>query len=251
LDTKARESAVTETLGFGMLLASVGGFMDAYSYIVRGNVFATGQTGNLVLVAVGLAQGNIRGMLDPLVPILAFGIGNLAAWHLFYSRSRENMLVYQRRILVCSILSLFVAGLIPGTWSHVIANTLIAIASSLHYTAFRKFGPSENYSCIFSTGNLRSCADHLYKGILRKDKASLTKAFRYACILLSFLAGAAAGGLASGVLYEKAIWLVLVVLATALALTYVLAHGTALPGNREQREQGLIQVAHGQPTHRI
>lgn len=251
MDTIARETSVTETLGFGMLLASVGGFMDAYSYIVRGNVFATGQTGNLVLVAVGLAQGNVRGMLYPLVPILAFGLGNMAAWHLFYSRSGENKLAYQRRILVCSILCLFVAGLIPGTWSHVIANTLIAIASSLHYTAFRKFGPGENYSCIFSTGNLRSCADHLYKGILRKDKASLTKSLRYACILLAFLAGAAAGGLAAEVFHEKAIWLTLVALATALALIHVLPHGASLPGNRKQREKGLIHVAHGQPTHRI
>lgn len=37
------------SLIMGMILAFVGGFLDAYTYITRDAVFATAQTGNMVL----------------------------------------------------------------------------------------------------------------------------------------------------------------------------------------------------------
>ena len=40
---------MSETLRLGIILALSGGFMDAYSYLERGNVFANAQTGNLLL----------------------------------------------------------------------------------------------------------------------------------------------------------------------------------------------------------
>ena len=39
----------SETIELGIFLALAGGFMDAYSYICRGGVFANAQTGNILL----------------------------------------------------------------------------------------------------------------------------------------------------------------------------------------------------------
>ena len=39
-----------------MLLAIVGGFLDAYTYVARGGVFANAQTGNIVLFGLHLAE---------------------------------------------------------------------------------------------------------------------------------------------------------------------------------------------------
>ena len=39
-----------ETFRVAALLALVGGFLDAYIYILRGGVFANAQTGNMVLL---------------------------------------------------------------------------------------------------------------------------------------------------------------------------------------------------------
>ena len=50
---------MSETIRLGMLLAISGGFMDAYSYIERGQVFANAQTGNMLLLGVNLSQGNV------------------------------------------------------------------------------------------------------------------------------------------------------------------------------------------------
>ena len=50
---------VHETLYIGACLTFVGGFLDAYTYILRGGVFANAQTGNLVLFGVNITQGRL------------------------------------------------------------------------------------------------------------------------------------------------------------------------------------------------
>lgn len=41
-----------------MLLMCAGGFMGAYTYILRGGVFCNAQTANFVLLAIALGQGH-------------------------------------------------------------------------------------------------------------------------------------------------------------------------------------------------
>lgn len=212
---------ITEKLGFGMLLAFVGGFMDLYSYIVRGNVFATGQTGNFILVAVDMVEKNYIEMFHAAVPIVSFWVGIFIAWHMFYSHFKEKPLLWKRGILTAEILILFITGLIPCSYPHVIANTLVSFAASLQYCAFRKFGTDSNYASVFCTGNMRSCADNYYKGIVKKDRQSMKKALQYSWILISFFTGAVAGSFESGILHESAIWSAAIVLSAALLLSFV------------------------------
>ena len=211
---------ITETLLFGLLLALVGGFMDLYSYIVRGNVFATGQTGNFVLVAVHLAEKNYVEMFHAMVPILSFWIGIFAAWHLFYYFFKEKHLMWKQGILIIEIIILIITGLIPSSAPHLIANTLVSFAASLQFCAFRKFGSEDTYASIFCTGNMRSCAENYYKGFVKKDKQRLEKALHYTWILISFFAGAVLGAFAARVLHEKAIWSMAIVLLSALVLSF-------------------------------
>ena len=51
LQRKASESYLV-----GLILAAVGGYLDVYTYISRGGVFANAQTGNIVLLAINLAK---------------------------------------------------------------------------------------------------------------------------------------------------------------------------------------------------
>ena len=45
---------MSESFFLTAILAIVGGFLDAYSYLMRGHVFANAQTGNIVLFGVYL-----------------------------------------------------------------------------------------------------------------------------------------------------------------------------------------------------
>lgn len=48
-----------EKMAVGICLALAGGFLDAYTYLLRGGVFANAQTGNIVLFGIHLAKQEI------------------------------------------------------------------------------------------------------------------------------------------------------------------------------------------------
>ena len=43
---------MSESIKLGVILAIAGGFMDAYSYMCRGKVFANAQTGNILYLGM-------------------------------------------------------------------------------------------------------------------------------------------------------------------------------------------------------
>lgn len=68
---------MSENFILGIMLALTGGFLDAYTYITCGGVFANAQTGNIVLMGINLAKGDFERVLHYVVPILAFALGIL------------------------------------------------------------------------------------------------------------------------------------------------------------------------------
>ena len=51
---------MSESFRLGAVLALTGGFLDAYTYLIRGGVFANAQTGNIVLLGVRLLRRRLR-----------------------------------------------------------------------------------------------------------------------------------------------------------------------------------------------
>lgn len=77
---KAREeryfkTPVFERFEVGLFLSLIGGFLDAYTFVARGGVFANAQTGNIILFALNLCQGNFFSALKYVVPIAFFVVG--------------------------------------------------------------------------------------------------------------------------------------------------------------------------------
>lgn len=59
-----------ESVPFCMLLAVVGGFLDAYTFVGRGGVFCNAQTGNIVLIGVYTATRQWQMALNHIPPNL-------------------------------------------------------------------------------------------------------------------------------------------------------------------------------------
>ena len=57
------------------LYTTIGGYLDAYCYVTHGHVFANAQTGNIVLLGLALAEGNLAAALSHLPPLLTFTAG--------------------------------------------------------------------------------------------------------------------------------------------------------------------------------
>ena len=68
-----------ERLAAACVLSFVGGFMDVYSYLCRGHVFANAVTGNMVLLGLNVSQGAWGNCGKYLLAIVAYGCGIFAA----------------------------------------------------------------------------------------------------------------------------------------------------------------------------
>ena len=69
----------SESLFLTALLAIVGGFLDAYSYLLRGGVFANAQTGNIALLGVYIQRRN-GSMIRPMDLLLITLCRHLHCW---------------------------------------------------------------------------------------------------------------------------------------------------------------------------
>ena len=120
---KNKQQAVvqsSEALRVGLLLALAGGFLDAYTYLGRGHVFANAQTGNIVMLGVDVARGDWAGAGHYLLPILAFVAGVLLAeWVRARGKARPGGRLHWRQwVLLIELAGLAAGGLLPpaGGW---------------------------------------------------------------------------------------------------------------------------------------
>ncbi|MGQ5426535.1 YoaK family protein [Thermophilibacter sp. ZX-H3] len=186
----ARRTKVPVRLG--LIVICAGGFMDAYSYLLHDHVFATGQTGNIVLLCMNLAEGAWLGVSHYLVSILAFVAGIMLSRHVLvrvHGRATHRM---QRWVAVFEAVAFAVVALLPEGAPDLLVNSAISFCAAVSYENFRQFGTRSAYASVFCTGNLRSLGETLYDGIFEKDRHELHRSARYAGLVASFCVGAVA-----------------------------------------------------------
>lgn len=216
-ETVLEHIPVHETLQIGLCLAFVGGFLDAYTYLLRGGVFANAQTGNLVLMGIGAAQGDWLKTLYCFVPVAAFFIGVLLTESLKRRVSSRTFLEWQHVVIVAEILLLFGIGFVPTWIPNAIVNVTISFICSMQTNSFRKTRGLP-YATTMCTGNLRSSAEQCFRFVAEKDRRAGRNALRYLTIIGAFALGAAAGTLLCGIWDIRAIWVCCGVLAAALVM---------------------------------
>ncbi len=208
-----------ETFKIAALLALVGGFLDAYTYLLRGGVFANAQTGNIVLLAVNMAERQWGKAGYYLIPIAAFAVGVFVTNLLRERLKKSGFLQFEHCILLFEAGLLFVIGFLPAEMPDGIINVMIPFICSLQVNAFRKVREVP-YASTMCTGNLRSGTEKLYVFLMEGDRQAGKSAVHYWGVIFLFIAGAAAGTIAAGMIGIKSIWLccVLLLLASLLML---------------------------------
>ena len=212
----------SEALRVGVLLALAGGYLDAYTYLCRGGVFANAETGNMVLLGVKLAAGNWAGAAKYLPPIFAFFLGVLVA-EVIRRRGKaavSSKLHWRQWVLALEIVVLAAAAFLPmgGAWDMAV-NWAVSFVCALQVESFRRVH-GKAYVTTMCTGNLRSGTELLYQFFQTRDRDILHSALRYYHVILSFIVGAAASGVLAGVLGQ---WSVLVACALLAVVLVVLS----------------------------
>ena len=208
---------MSESIRLGILLAISGGFMDAYSYIQRGHVFANAQTGNMLLFGVHLSEGNLPVAMQYFFPVFAFALGIvLAEW--IRTRIKEMLHWRQMAVLIESIILIAVA-FFPLTMN-LPANVLTSFACGIQVETFRKIR-GNGIATTMCIGNMRTGTENLFHFFHTKDSAFLRKSTLYYGIILCFVTGAVIGNFFIHLLHEKAILCCSMLLFLAFLLMFI------------------------------
>lgn len=210
-----KHKITSESVRFGIILASIGGFLDAYTYIGEGHVFANAQTGNIVLIAVSLSKGDLYRAIISFLPVIAFVLGVFLSEYVRRNITTGLLGGWEVRILITEGIILFIIGFLPKDFSSVIVTICIAFVSSIQISSFKKLVNSP-FSTTIVTGNLRSATEALFSYLVNGDKNNRDKSIRYFIIIFFFIIGAGLGGYLTIKFERKSIWFVDILILFAI-----------------------------------
>jgi uncharacterized membrane protein YoaK (UPF0700 family) len=208
----------SESFRICALLSFSGGLQDAYTYNVRGHVFANAQTGNVVLMSQNLMTGSWHTGLRYLLPLVAFAAGIFIAERVENRFKESKRLHWRQIVLLIEIVMLIVVGFLPESLN-MAANVLVSLSCAMQVQTFRTvhgFG----YASTMCIGNLRSGTESLSKFLRDREREQLYKALHFFGIIVIFAVGAGVGGVLSERYSLGTIWLsAMLLVISALMMT--------------------------------
>lgn len=186
----------------GMMMCT-GGFLEAYTYLLKGGVFANAQTGNLALLGIALAQRNWLYALHCIIPILSYILGIWLTLHM-PDRMRHGIR-WSTFFVLEEILVFFLVGCLPASLPTDISTVAVSFLCAMQYNTFKK-AHGIPMATTFCTNNLRQAVINFYHAAHKTDPDASRKAWFFVRHLLCFVGGALAGSLLCGWIGEFAIW---------------------------------------------
>lgn len=209
--------AASRNLTVASLLTLSGGYLDAYTYVGHGHVFANTMTGNVALLGINVSAGDWAQALHHVPPLAGFVIAVFVAHTLGLAAQKGwvRHTAFISLIVEIGFLAFASAGwpamssawLIPGI-------SFVATLQTLSFTHLENL----SYTSVMTTGNLRRAAQLLFAGLIpRYDALALHDSGLLAVISLCFLMGAVAGGFVTRLVGDGALWGAVLLLAAAFA----------------------------------
>ena len=170
----------SDSLFIGIILFFIGGFQNVYTYLNCGKIFANLQTGNMMWVAVALAEKDILGAARYLIPLGSFCLGCVIG-ALVDTKCKYNFKMHWRTIvLIIKMIITIIASLLAA---------LITFNSALSLQGFKNVC-NRSLPAMMMIGNLRKAVDHLTKYSINHDKEDLKEGMLIWMLLFTFIFGA-------------------------------------------------------------
>lgn len=194
------------------------GFLEVYTYILKGGVFANAQTGNMALLALAIADGNCMRALFCIIPMIAYIVG---IWlTLSMPKRMQRGIRWESLFVLLEILVFTIIGFLPSTAPHAISTIAVSFVCAIQYNTFTK-AHGIPMATTFCTNNLRQAVINFYHVFHKTDADARRKAWFFVRHLLCFLGGGMAGGILCRLLAEHAIWINAAFLIPAAAVMII------------------------------
>ena len=168
-----------------LFLTFCAGYVDAYTFIVRGNTLVAGQTGNVVFLSVGLIQQNVSDASAKVMTLLFFMMGVF-----FLTLYKEKLLIVKKPILSLiplAVLSIII-GFVPLSVDNIYLVPPLAFCMGLVTTAFGEVSGIA-YNNAFMTGNIKRTMLAFGDYFRTKHTPFLREALIFVSLLTSFVLG--------------------------------------------------------------
>ena len=205
-DDRSASRAARLPLSAGLTLMVATGFVDVYTYLAHGGVFAEAMTGNFVLIGVGIFDHRAVAFWHPLTAVLAFLVG-VGLTQLLSRRTPQDSRVPQLITLVVEVGVLVGVGFLPDGVPSVFITSAIALASGLQIAAFRRLGRAQFTTTVMTTNALHA-ADAVWRAVHSGAAEDRAAAGRLVAGVGAFFAGVLVGGLLTHLLGSPAAWVV-------------------------------------------
>ena len=168
-----------------LFLTFCAGYVDAYTFIVRGNTLVAGQTGNVVFLSVGLIQHNVSDASAKVMTLLSFMMGVF-----LLTLYKEKLRIVKKSILSLiplAVLSLII-GFVPQTVDNIYLVPPLAFCMGLVTTAFGEVSGIA-YNNAFMTGNIKRTMLAFGDYFRTKHTPFLREGLIFVSLLSSFVFG--------------------------------------------------------------
>ncbi|MCF0260883.1 MAG: DUF1275 domain-containing protein [Erysipelotrichaceae bacterium] len=173
-----------QSLHMGMLLSFAIGILNACTYVTRGHVFASSQSGNLLYMGLDLAAGDFSKFPKYIFCIVMFGTGVFLAER-FHSKYRQYG--WRKISTILEICLIAFATFLPDSLN-MIANPLFGLVCGLQSITFRVFHQI-SLPTININGNIQNAIQYASRYIHTEDQDSLQRASLYTTMIATYLAG--------------------------------------------------------------
>lgn len=202
--TSRKITLIEEHICISLILTFIGGFLDAYTYILYDQIFANTQTGNIIFFTIFLVEGNIYNAFLRIFPIISFCIA-IFITQLLIHKFNENKKWIKIILLLNTILTITIGTDILKNFSLIIVCLVSFICATMIGT-FKK-ADGNVFAPTMCTGNLRSLMEFFSKWIIHKEKESKKIVIKYISIIFTFCLGIAIGIILVNILQNYSICL--------------------------------------------
>ena len=172
-------------------LIAAAGWFGAYTFLLRGGVFCNAQTANIVLFAMAVGRGDVKGALYLLIPISAYFAGAFVSELLGKTVKRLRFLRWDTMLVGLEALAVIVLALLPAGVPDQICQISLNFICSMQFNTFRQIEGTPA-STTFVTAHIRQVGSHLARYLRHRDAASADKVRTHGLLILFFFAGGVA-----------------------------------------------------------
>lgn len=168
-------------------LALNSGFIDAYTFLFHGEVFAGLQTGNIILLGINLAQFKFINCIHYLISIAMFIVGLLMIK--FLQGLVQDDFHRKKMVIVFEMLFIIFSITLKNNIPELFIVGFLSISASAQLQEFDLLR-GKAFNPIMMTGNIKKISNGIYDVFVHKNKTKIISLIDTLVVLFSFISGA-------------------------------------------------------------